>query len=49
MGGEAVANGDDVADWDGGQALIQSAIAAFGRLDVLVNTPASCGIACSST
>ncbi|MEY2404539.1 MAG: hypothetical protein QOD38_2090, partial [Acidimicrobiaceae bacterium] len=37
MGGEAVANADDVADWDGGQALIESAIDAFGRLDVLVN------------
>jgi NAD(P)-dependent dehydrogenase (short-subunit alcohol dehydrogenase family) len=37
MGGEAVANGDDVADWEGGQALIESAIDAFGRLDVLVN------------
>src|SRR5207253_3602218 len=37
MGGEAVANADDVADWDGGQALIKSAIDAFGRLDVLVN------------
>jgi NAD(P)-dependent dehydrogenase (short-subunit alcohol dehydrogenase family) len=37
MGGEAVANADDVADWDGGQGLIQSAIESFGRLDVLVN------------
>jgi len=37
VGGEAVANADDVADWDGGQALINAAIDAFGRLDVLVN------------
>ncbi|MEY2581291.1 MAG: hypothetical protein QOE09_1140 [Ilumatobacteraceae bacterium] len=37
MGAEAVANGDDVADWDGGQALIASALDSFGRLDVLVN------------
>src|SRR5258705_4360217 len=37
MGGEAIANADDVADWDGGQALISSAIDSFGRLDVLVN------------
>ena len=36
-GGEAVANADDVADWEGGQRLVQSAIDAFGRLDVLVN------------
>jgi NAD(P)-dependent dehydrogenase (short-subunit alcohol dehydrogenase family) len=36
-GGEAVANGDDVADWDGAQRLIGTAVDAFGRLDVLVN------------
>jgi NAD(P)-dependent dehydrogenase (short-subunit alcohol dehydrogenase family) len=36
-GGEAVANGDDVADWDGAQRLISTAIDAFGGLDVLVN------------
>jgi NAD(P)-dependent dehydrogenase (short-subunit alcohol dehydrogenase family) len=37
IGGEAIANGDDVADWEGGQRLINSAVEAFGRLDVLVN------------
>ena len=37
MGGEAVANGDDVADWAGAQRLIQTAIDTFGTLDVLVN------------
>src|SRR4051794_25712320 len=37
MGGEAVANGDDVADWAGAQRLVQTAIDAFGTLDVLVN------------
>ena len=36
MGGEAVANGNDVADWAGAQRLIETAIDAFGRLDVLV-------------
>src|SRR3954454_4805371 len=36
-GGEAVANTDDVADWDGAGALVQTAVDAFGRLDVLVN------------
>jgi NAD(P)-dependent dehydrogenase (short-subunit alcohol dehydrogenase family) len=36
-GGEAVANGDDVADWDGAQRLVQAALDSFGRLDVLVN------------
>jgi NAD(P)-dependent dehydrogenase (short-subunit alcohol dehydrogenase family) len=37
MGGEAVANADNVADWEGGQRLIQTAIDAFGDLHVLVN------------
>ena len=37
MGGEAVANGDDVASWTGAQQLVQTALDAFGRLDVLVN------------
>ena len=37
MGGEAVTNGDDVADWEGGQRLVNSAIEAFGDLHVLVN------------
>ena len=36
-GGEAVANGDDVADADGAQRLIQAAIDTFGDLHVLVN------------
>jgi NAD(P)-dependent dehydrogenase (short-subunit alcohol dehydrogenase family) len=37
LGGEATANHDDVADWDGARHLVQSAIDAFGSLDVLVN------------
>jgi NAD(P)-dependent dehydrogenase (short-subunit alcohol dehydrogenase family) len=36
-GGEAVANGDDVADWDGAERLVRTALDEFGRLDVLVN------------
>ncbi|HEY7135405.1 MAG TPA: SDR family oxidoreductase [Acidimicrobiia bacterium] len=36
-GGEAVANYDDVASWDGARALIAQAIDAFGDLNVLVN------------
>jgi NAD(P)-dependent dehydrogenase (short-subunit alcohol dehydrogenase family) len=36
-GGEAVVNGDDVADWAGAQRLIATAVDAYGRLDVLVN------------
>src|SRR4249919_650215 len=37
MGGEAIANGDNVADWDGAQRLVQMAIETFGDLHVLVN------------
>ncbi|BBY05914.1 SDR family oxidoreductase [Mycobacterium noviomagense] len=36
-GGEAVVNGDNVADWDGAANLIQTTVDTFGRLDVLVN------------
>ena len=36
-GGEAVPNGDDVADWDGAARMVKSAVEAFGRLDVVVN------------
>ncbi|MFI6498633.1 SDR family oxidoreductase [Nonomuraea typhae] len=36
-GGQAVANADDVATWDGAGRLVKSAVAAYGRLDVLVN------------
>jgi NAD(P)-dependent dehydrogenase (short-subunit alcohol dehydrogenase family) len=37
LGGEAIANGDDVSDWDGAKRLIDMAVETFGRLDVLVN------------
>src|SRR5436190_4226098 len=37
MGGEAVVNGDNVADWDGAQRMVQQAIDACGDLHVLVN------------
>jgi NAD(P)-dependent dehydrogenase (short-subunit alcohol dehydrogenase family) len=37
QGGEAIANADDVADWEGGQRLVNAAITAFGDLHVLVN------------
>jgi NAD(P)-dependent dehydrogenase (short-subunit alcohol dehydrogenase family) len=36
-GGEAVVNGDDVADWAGAEHLVATALDAFGRLDVVVN------------
>ncbi|MEU7766485.1 SDR family oxidoreductase [Nocardia sp. NPDC049190] len=37
LGGEAVANGDDVADWAGAHRLIHQAVDTFGGLHVLVN------------
>src|SRR2546427_7903948 len=36
-GGEAVANYDDVSDWNGAKNLIDQAVEAFGKLDILVN------------
>ena len=37
MGGEAIANTDDISDWDGAERLVQSAVDTFGGLDVLIN------------
>ncbi len=37
QGGEAIANADNVADWEGAQHLVNAAIEAFGDLHVLVN------------
>ncbi len=37
MGGEAVANGADVADFAAAEAMVRQAIDTFGGLDVLVN------------
>lgn len=37
LGGEAVANGDDIADWDGAANLVRTAVETFGGLDALVN------------
>ena len=37
MGGEAVANGDDVSDWAAAEGLVKTAVATWGRLDALVN------------
>ena len=36
MGGSAVANGADVADWDEAEAMVAQAVDTFGRLDTLV-------------
>ena len=37
FGGEAVANGGNVADWDDAADMVAQAVDDFGRLDVLVN------------
>jgi NAD(P)-dependent dehydrogenase (short-subunit alcohol dehydrogenase family) len=36
-GGQAVANYDDVSDWEGAQRLVQTAYEAFGGHDILIN------------
>ena len=36
-GGDAVANHDSVATTEGGEAIVQSAIDAFGRVDIVIN------------
>ncbi|MEA2858814.1 MAG: hypothetical protein QOC72_853 [Methylobacteriaceae bacterium] len=36
-GGEAIADGEDISDWNGARRLIEHAVSAFGHLDVLVN------------
>jgi NAD(P)-dependent dehydrogenase (short-subunit alcohol dehydrogenase family)/uncharacterized OB-fold protein/putative sterol carrier protein len=37
LGGEAVANYDNVATVEGGEGIVKSALDAFGRLDILIN------------
>ncbi len=37
MGGEAIANGDDVSDWEGSQRMVNMAIETFGGLDAVIN------------
>jgi NAD(P)-dependent dehydrogenase (short-subunit alcohol dehydrogenase family) len=37
MGGEAVVNGANVADFDEAKAMIQQAVETFGGLDILIN------------
>jgi NAD(P)-dependent dehydrogenase (short-subunit alcohol dehydrogenase family) len=37
LGGEAIANGENVADFAGAGRMVQAAIDRFGKLDILVN------------
>ena len=36
-GGEAMVNGDDVSSWAGAKNMIDSAVKAYGKLDIVVN------------
>ena len=49
MGGEAVVNGENVADWDGARRLVEQAVDTFGDLHVLVNNAGILATASSST
>src|SRR5215218_9839450 len=37
LGGEAAANGENVADFDGAKRMVAAAVETFGQLDILVN------------
>lgn len=36
-GGQAVANGDSVADWDGANNMVRQAVDTYGRIDCVIN------------
>ena len=36
-GGEAMTDGNDVSDWNGAKAMVDTAIKAYGTLDILIN------------
>jgi NAD(P)-dependent dehydrogenase (short-subunit alcohol dehydrogenase family) len=36
-GGEAITDGNDVADWNGAKAMVDNAIRTYGKLDILIN------------
>jgi NAD(P)-dependent dehydrogenase (short-subunit alcohol dehydrogenase family) len=37
MGGEAIVDGGSVADWNAAHQMVQAAVDAFGRIDIVVN------------
>ena len=37
MGGEALANTDDISDWDGAERFVRAAVDTFGGLDIVIN------------
>jgi NAD(P)-dependent dehydrogenase (short-subunit alcohol dehydrogenase family) len=44
-GGRAVADTHSVADWAGAKAMVDAAVGAFGRLDIVVNNAGICRFA----
>ena len=44
LGGRAVADTHSVADADGGEALVETALSAFGSCDILVNNAGICRV-----
>src|SRR5258708_2486097 len=36
-GGEAIADGSDVSNWEEAGAMIERAVATFGKLDIVIN------------
>lgn len=42
-GGEALANGADVSSVEGGRSIVQQAVDAWGRIDIVVNNAGICG------
>jgi NAD(P)-dependent dehydrogenase (short-subunit alcohol dehydrogenase family) len=49
LGGEAVADTGNVADWAAAKAMVDAAIAAFGRIDIVVNNAGICRFAETDT
>jgi NAD(P)-dependent dehydrogenase (short-subunit alcohol dehydrogenase family) len=45
MGGQAEADTGNVADWGAAKAMVDAAIAAFGRIDIVVNNAGICRFA----
>ncbi|WP_313802300.1 SDR family NAD(P)-dependent oxidoreductase [Sphingobium sp.] len=39
-GGRAIADGNDISDWDAADKIVEAAVKEFGRLDIVVNNAA---------
>lgn len=42
MGGRAIVDTGNVADWESARGMVESAVSAFGRLDIVVNNAGIC-------